>query len=68
MKVKKLSREDCIKAVDTLITYCYQEEIHRMEIDIDERDQILAPVKEMTLEEIEKKLGYKVKIVSDKEE
>ena len=30
---------------------------------IDERNTEYAPAKEMTLKEIEKKLGYKVKIV-----
>lgn len=65
---KEISKDDAIKAIDTLAAYFYQEEICKMVMDIDERDRYLSPAKEMTIEEIEKKLGYKVKIVGEKEE
>lgn len=64
---KTLCREDAVEAIDTLIAYYYQEKICRMIIDIGKRNESLEPAKEMTLEQIEKMLGHKVKIVSDKE-
>ena len=64
---KPLCNDDVTEAIDTLIAYYHQEEIYTMIIDIDERNESLAPAKEMTIEQIEKKLGYKIKIVSDKE-
>lgn len=65
---KELTMDDALYAIDTLIAYYARNNMYRTVIDIDERDRRLAPAKEITLEEIEKKLGYKVKIVSDKEE
>nr|DAT25858.1 MAG TPA: hypothetical protein [Caudoviricetes sp.] len=38
-----------------------------MESDIDSLNMSLSPPKEMTIEEIEKELGHKVKIVEEKE-
>ena len=60
----KITKDEIIDALDLISLYMYQERIHRFVVDIDERNRFLEPAKEMTLEEIEKKLGYKVKIVS----
>lgn len=68
---KEISKDDAIKAIDTLAAYFYREEIYRMVMDIDERDRYLSPAKEMTIDEIELALGHKVKIVggtNEKEE
>ena len=50
--------------LDTIATFMVRQGLNKIEMDISERDEYLSPAKEMTLEEIEKKLGYKVKIVS----
>ena len=51
-------------AVDVLISAFVKKKINCLYINIDERNMECAPVKEMTLEDIEKALGYKVKIVN----
>ena len=61
----KITEDEIMDALDLISLYIYQERIHKIVVDIDERNKNLAPAsKEMTLEEIEKELGYKVKIVS----
>ena len=62
---RKITEDEAMDALDLISLYIYQERIHKIIVDIDERNRGLAPAsKEMTLEEIEKELGYKVKIVS----
>ena len=61
---RKITKDDVMYALDLISLYFYQEGIYKIVVDIDERNRLLAPAKEMTLEEIEKELGYKVKIVS----
>ena len=61
---RKITKDEIMDALDLISLYIYQERIHKIVIDIDERNRGIAPAKEMTLKEIEKKLGYKVKIVS----
>lgn len=51
-------------ALDLLVAYIHKERLTSVVIDIEGRNKYLAPVKEMTLEEIEEKLGHKVKIIS----
>ena len=65
-KVGDVSNEELTKAVDTIITYFANENICALEVDIDARNRELMPPKEMTIKDIEEKLGYKVKIVSEK--
>lgn len=55
-------------ALDLLVAYIYKERLTSVVIDLEARNKYLAPVKEMTLEEIEEKLGHKVKIISEKED
>lgn len=62
---KTLSRDDLENAIDTMIAYYCKEEIYKTIIDIDTRNESLAPAKEMTIEQIELLLGYKIKIVGD---
>lgn len=56
------------EAIDTIITYFMQRKLHCISIDLEERNNSYAPIKEMTLNEIEKVLGYKIKIINDKKE
>ena len=59
-----ISNEDIKDAADVLIAAFANSHINGLYVNMDERERELAPVKEMTLEEIEKKHGYKVKIVN----
>lgn len=61
----KLSREDFMKAADTIIKYMFDNKLFDLYIDINERNNMLEPAKEMTISEIEKKLGHKVKIIKE---
>lgn len=63
---KSESRGDVEKAIDTLINHIVTNDISYMMVDIDKRNKALAPAKEMTLDDIEKELGYKIKIVREK--
>ena len=63
----KITEDEIMDALDLISLYIYQEGIHKIVVDIDERNGSLAPAKEMTLEESEKELGYKIKIVAEKE-
>lgn len=53
------------KAIDTIISYFIKRKICALDIDIAERERLITPPKEMTLEEIEKALGYRIKIKED---
>lgn len=55
-------------ALDLLVAYIYKQRLTNVVIDLESRNKYLAPAKEMTLEEIEEKLGHKVKIISEKED
>ena len=63
----KITEDEIMDALDLISLYIYQEGIHKIVVDIDERNRSLAPAKEMTLEEIEAELGHKVKIVNKKD-
>lgn len=64
----EITDDELSHAIDIIITYLQQKDRHTIIVDLDERNKNLAPAKEMTLEEIEKELGYKVKVVNKKEE
>jgi hypothetical protein len=59
-----ISSEDFMKAADTIIKYMFDNKLFDIFVDINERNNMLEPAKEMTIAEIEKELGYKVKIVN----
>lgn len=63
---KSESMDDVEKAIDTLINYFVTNGVSNMTVDIDKRNKALAPAKEMTIDDIEKELGYKIKIVKEK--
>lgn len=67
---KKLGRsatiDDAVDALDILAAYISKNDVYLFEVDISERNDSLRPAKEMSIEDIEKELGYKIKIVSDK--
>lgn len=62
-----ISTDDMANAIDLIITHMVRDNLSKIIVDIAEHDQALVSPKEMTLKEIEKELGYKVKIVSKEE-
>ena len=55
-------------AIDVITTYLMQNNLFTLYIDLDVRNERRMPTKEMTIGDIEKALGHKVKIVKDKKE
>ena len=62
----EITEEDLTNAIDVLISAFVKRKVYSIVIDIDERNRELEPIKEMTLKDIEKELGYKVRIVKEK--
>lgn len=62
-----ISTDDMTNAIDLIITYIVRDNLSKIVVDIAEHNQALVSPKEMTLKEIEKELGYKIKIVSKEE-
>lgn len=58
--------DDVIDALDVLTAYISENDVYYFKVDISERNDSLRPAKEMSIKDIEKELGYKIKIVSDK--
>ena len=48
---RKITEDEAMDALDLISLYIYQEKIHKIVVDIDERNSSLEPAKEMTLEE-----------------
>ena len=67
-KVGNVSRENFEEAVDTIMVWMAKNQYYRIDVDIDDRNEMAKPVKEMTIKEIEERLGHKIKIVDDKED
>ena len=64
----EITNDELNHALDIVTAYFVEHCINGLVLDINERNKILAPAKEMTIEEIEEKLGYKIKIVSNNKE
>lgn len=63
----EITAEELAHALDVVATAMMQQNSHTIVVVLDERERFLAPPVEMTLAEIEQKLGYKVKVVSKEE-
>lgn len=59
-----ISTDDMTNAIDLIIAHMVRGNLSKIVVDIAEHDRALVSPKEMTLKEIEKELGYKIKIVS----
>lgn len=59
----KVSEKEIDKCIKTLCTYLVNHNAKCLKIDLDVIDKKLEPVKEMTINDIEKELGYKIKII-----
>lgn len=64
----KVTDRDFNKAIKILCTYFVQNELKSMLIDLDKFDESLEPAKEMSISDIEKELGYKIKIVDHRKD
>ena len=62
----EITEECIIDLLDVLITRFAKNKSKCLYVNIDRRNRELEPVKEMTLEDVEKELGYKVRIVKEK--
>lgn len=60
---KTVDVDNINELVGALIRYIGIHELEYIVCDINEFNKASAPVKEMTIAEIEKELGYKIKIV-----
>lgn len=69
LRDRTIDVDDIDELVGALIRYIGIHELEYIACDINKCNKAFAPVKEMTIDEIEKELGYKIKIVGkDKEE
>ena len=60
--------EDLKTAIDVLLVHFAENNLTSMCIDVRKRDLVHVPVKEMTINDIEKELGYRIKIVKEEDE
>ena len=59
--------EEWREAIKVLIRRMYYDNEHELIVDVHKINDFCAPPKEMTLDDVESELGYKVKIVDEKE-
>lgn len=62
----KITTKELNRALNVITTSLMQNKSHLMIVDLDEREKLFTPVKEMTIEDVEKELGYRVKIIGGK--
>ena len=62
-----VNMDNFIKAADFIIAFLYKYRKSGAVADIHMRNNELKPPKEMTIKEIEEKLGYKIKILEETE-
>ena len=61
----EITNDELSHALDIVTAYFVKHHINWLVLDINDRNKVLAPAKEMTIDEIEKELGYKIKIVKE---
>lgn len=64
----EISDGDLNNALDIVINAFMQRGLYKISVDLDKRNYEYAPTKEMTMADIEKEFGHKVRIVANKEE
>lgn len=60
-----ITEDELNSAIDTIIGYFIQEHTQTILVNLEERNLACAELKEMTMDEIEKELGYKIKLKGD---
>lgn len=66
--IGEVSEDEFQEAINKIIVYMAKDHLEGTTIDLDYRNECYAPAKEMTITEIEKKLGHKIKIVKEQED
>lgn len=64
---ENVTEEDVNEALHTIISFYMDKGTNHLIIDLNKRNAYLAPAKEMTLDQIEKELGHKIKIINNEE-
>lgn len=59
-----ITKDEIENAIDTIITYFVQNEVSKISVNMAARNMDKAPAKEVTMADIEKVFGCKVRIVS----
>ena len=62
----EITEDEWNEALNVMITYFAQKELDNIIVNLGIRNRWFGDAKEMTIEEIEKELGHKVKIVKEK--
>lgn len=62
---EKVTEDELNAAIDTIIAWFIQEHAQTILVNLEERNLAYSESKEMTMDEIEKKLGYKIKLKGD---
>lgn len=65
---EEITDDDFDKAIDVITTYFMQKGISYVMVDLEKRNYEKAPVKTMTIDDIETALGHRVNIVNMKED
>ena len=60
-----VTKEEIENAIDTVITYFVQNEVSKISVNLSARNMGKAPAKEVTLADVEKMYGCKVKIINE---
>ena len=63
----EITEDEWNEALNVMITYFAQKKLDNVIVNLGIRNRWFGDAKEMTIEEIEKELGHKVKIVKEKE-
>ena len=63
---REVTDDEWNEALNTLITYFAQNDMHTIIVDLERRNTWYGDAREMTMEEVEQQLGYKIKIVKEK--
>lgn len=64
-KGRAISGNDVAESMDLIIAYLVRENSYVIDYVVAEREASLAPEKEMTISDIEKELGYRIKIIKE---
>lgn len=64
-KAGYITPDEYERAINIIIAKMCSNKLHTICVDIENRESTYKPYKEMTISDIEKELGYKIKIVKE---
>ena len=59
----EVTNDELNNAINVIVTSLMQKKSNFIMVDLERREEMFTPTKEMTIEEIEEKLGHKIKII-----